>query len=68
MRAIPNSTGGVLSAAEVKIRKAKSMSDDICFISLVPLTDETRFTVIGPNEQYNIHNKFGVSVMESMNK
>ncbi len=61
-------TGGVLSAEEVKSRKARSMAEDFCYISLVPLTDETRFTLIGPNEQFNIHQKYAESVMKAYNK
>jgi hypothetical protein len=60
--------GGVLSAEQVKSRQARSMAHDFCFISLRPLTDEDRFTVVGHNVQFNIHKQYGEEVMKAMNK
>lgn len=59
--------GGPLSAEEVKSRMARSVSEDICYISLRPLTDETRFTLITPNGQYPMLNIYGEAAMKAMN-
>jgi hypothetical protein len=68
MREQYGKTGSVLTAEEVKSRKARSMSEDFCYVSLVPLTDDTRFTVLGPNEQYNVHKKYGEEILEAFVK
>ena len=68
MGSAPIKAGRSLSAVEVKDRMVKSVSEDVCYISLRPLTDETRFTLIGPNIMLNIHNKYSVAALNTYNK
>jgi hypothetical protein len=60
--------GRSLSAVEVKDRMVKSVSEDVCYISLRALTDETRFTLLGPNLMLNVHNKYSEAAMKAYNK
>jgi hypothetical protein len=60
--------GRSLSAVEVKDRMVKSVSEDVCFISLRPLTDETRLTLMGPKLMLNVHTKYAEAAMKAYNK
>ena len=68
MGSAPIKAGRSLSAVEVKDRMVKSVSEDVCYISLRPLTDETRFTLLGPNLMLNVHNKYAETAMKAYNK
>jgi hypothetical protein len=60
--------GGPLTAEQVKSRKQRSVAENFCFISLRPLTDENRFTIISRDGQFNIDKAYSESVMAVLNK
>jgi hypothetical protein len=68
MRAVSNSVGRALSIAEVAERKERCKANNLCYISLRPLTDETSFSLIGPNEQFSVHKKYGEATLTALNK
>ena len=69
MRAVSNSVGRALSAAEVVERKERCKANSLCYISLVPLTDETTFNLIGPDGlMCSVHKKYGETALTALNK
>ena len=59
---------GVLTQNEVRERMNMCNARDLCFITLRPLTDETRFTLIGENFQMPLLNIYGDAALEAYNK